>query len=167
VRKELEQKGDVEKVTTSIDSKGRRQPSTKQSTKPSTPEKKVPGSKSKEFASAGNDVDTELSAETRRAEMAALAEMAPETKAKAAKHNVVKLPPSQSDSAIQREWRAAERAFEDLARHTPRQVAKAISPDKAALVTEFANYFTELTALLKPDAKPAIAQDLQKEKRAS
>jgi hypothetical protein len=49
-------------------------------------------------------------------------------------------------SLIERDWSEAERAFEALTAHTVAQVAQAIPPGKAALITEIANYFTALAA---------------------
>jgi hypothetical protein len=71
-RNKAEARGDVAKVATRTDTKGRQQAATKQSTKTAPPEK-IPERK-REFVSVGNGVDPELSAEARRAEMAALAE---------------------------------------------------------------------------------------------
>jgi hypothetical protein len=67
-------------------------------------------------------------------------------------------------SAIEREWSEAERAFEALTSRTVAQVATAISPGKAALVTEFADFFAELKARLttRPngnDEAPAAGSD--------
>jgi hypothetical protein len=51
---------------------------------------------------------------------------------------------------IARDWDEAERAFETLTAHTVAQVAQVISPSKAALVVEIADYFTALAAKLAP-----------------
>jgi hypothetical protein len=51
-------------------------------------------------------------------------------------------------SAIERDWREAERALEALTAHTVAQVAPVVPPGKAALVTEIADYFTALAAKL-------------------
>ena len=72
VRTQKESRAEIPHVETRTDSKGRQQPSTKQTTKAPAP-KKIPEQKP-EFRSTGNAVDVELSAEVRRAEMAALAE---------------------------------------------------------------------------------------------
>jgi hypothetical protein len=59
---------------------------------------------------------------------------------------------SELHSLIEREWSEAEGAFEALTSRTTEQVAKAIPPERAALVTEIADFFVELKALL---ARPA------------
>lgn len=51
-------------------------------------------------------------------------------------------------SAIEHECHEAERVFEALTAHTVAQVAQAIPSEKAALVTEIADYFTALAAKL-------------------
>jgi hypothetical protein len=58
-------------------------------------------------------------------------------------------------SEIKREWREATRAFETLTSHTPAQVATAILPEDAPLVTEIANYFAKLVKLICPTGNEA------------
>ena len=50
-------------------------------------------------------------------------------------------------SEVERDWNSAKRAFEALTSHTRAQVASVVLPVEAALITEFANFFTELANL--------------------
>jgi hypothetical protein len=80
-RTKKESRAEIPHVETRTDTKCRQQPATKQTTKAPTP-KEIPEQKP-EVRSTGNDVDTELSAKARRAEMAALAEPDKATTSKA------------------------------------------------------------------------------------
>ncbi len=51
---------------------------------------------------------------------------------------------------IQSEWRKAIRTFETLTRHTPAQVATAISLADVPLITEIADYFVQLAKCVRP-----------------
>jgi hypothetical protein len=51
-------------------------------------------------------------------------------------------------SAIEHELLEAERAFEVLTSHGPARVAEVIDPSKVALITEIANWFLDLKAVL-------------------
>ena len=62
---------------------------------------------------------------------------------------------------IEREWRAAEQAFENLARHSVAQIAGAIPAENhsaaANLAVEFADLFKDLAIRLRPGTvEPAV-----------
>jgi hypothetical protein len=128
VRAELEKAGDVETVSTSIDTKGRKQPR-RRASKPNSaikaPEAKPNGK-----------------AQTSRTDMTVSTAVSMPTPAEAVTKAGTTLAP-----AIQSEWRKAIRAFEVLTSHTPAQVATAIAPADVSLVTEIANYFKKLVEL--------------------
>ena len=68
---------------------------------------------------------------------------------------VEKATESELSAIIRRERDAAERAFETLTVDPVAQIASAISSEKtASLVTEFADFFTDLTTELNPKAEP-------------
>jgi DNA-binding Lrp family transcriptional regulator len=130
VRAELEKAGDVETVSTSIDTKGRKQPAKR---------KGKTGKKPNSIAKSDSIIASPAPIET---VVDAVPEAVPALAAKL---------PSEAggtlDSIIEREWLEAERALEAFTRHTLVQMAKAIPPEAAARVREFANIFTELAKL--------------------
>jgi hypothetical protein len=116
VRTKLEKAGDVETVSTSIDTKGRKQPAKRKS--------KAKKSNSTIASPVPIEAAINTAPEAKLAEGATL------------------------DSAIEREWLEAERAFEALSAHTVEQIAQVIPPEKIALVTEIAERFTAVVAKL-------------------
>jgi DNA-binding Lrp family transcriptional regulator len=143
IRTRLEKAGDVETVSTSIDTKGRKQPAKRKDKVEKKPNsivksdsvKKVvctPGTQSPLIIASPAPIETAIN-------------VAPEAKPVGATDAAGA---SGLGSTIEREWREAARAFEILTSHTPAQVATAISPEDVPLITEVANYFAELKAKL-------------------
>lgn len=137
-RKQLEESGDVERRSTSVDTRGRRQPARKSK------------SKSKSTPAAAGAAEDDDGVERMKAAHAANAAAEPDpTDPPVVNGAVIPLATTTElgetvSQNIRDDLHTAKQAFEALTSHPIAQIAKAVSAGDHDLIAEFADFFTDL-----------------------